>query len=344
MTAIREQTATTPPRILVRSFWKLHRAAYRITGGRFGLSRPEKGAKFGMLRITTIGRRSGKSRVTMLGYYEDGPNLVTLAMNGWGDTEPAWWLNLQAKPDATIVLADGPRQVQARAASGAERDRLWAKFRDYPGWGEDIDALAARRPMETAVVVFEPQPGMGGGSAKVAWQAEPGRGESAGSAVETALVSRTDDDRRRRLRLRHLWIVPGLAIAIFGNGEAQRLGVGIAALVAFGIAPDLPRLLGLGQPHVRGQMPARAVRAFNLAHHPVAPLVVIVLAVTGVLPPIFYVASLVWLGHIVIGLGVGDRVRDRDGFLRPLWTVSRAAGHPAAPDAAGVSTSAEIAV
>jgi hypothetical protein len=40
--------------------------------------------------------------------------------------------------------------------SGAERERLWAKFADYPGWGADIDALAGRRSRETAIVVFEP--------------------------------------------------------------------------------------------------------------------------------------------------------------------------------------------
>jgi hypothetical protein len=34
----------------------------------------------------------------ILGYYEDGPNLVSMAMNGWGAAEPAWWLNLQAHP------------------------------------------------------------------------------------------------------------------------------------------------------------------------------------------------------------------------------------------------------
>ena len=135
----------------------LHRAAYRITGGRFGLSRPEAGSKFGMLRLTTIGRRSGQSRVAIIGYYEDGPNLVTLAMNGWGDKEPAWWLNLQAQPDTTVELADGSRAVRARAAAGAERDRLWAKFSDYPGWGDDLDGLATRRSAETAVVVLEPR-------------------------------------------------------------------------------------------------------------------------------------------------------------------------------------------
>lgn len=157
MTAIREQQAVrTPPRILVRTFWSLHRAAYRVSGGRFGLSRPEAGARFGMMQLSTIGRRSGQQRSTMIGYYTDGENLVTLAMNGWADSEPAWWLNLQARPETTVVLPDGPRHVRARAAAGAERERLWAQFRDYPGWGDDIDALAARRSRQTAVVVLEP--------------------------------------------------------------------------------------------------------------------------------------------------------------------------------------------
>lgn len=91
MTA-REQAVRTPPRGLIRTFWLLHRAALRLTGGRFGLQRPASGQRFGMMRLATVGRRSGKTRVAIIGYYEDGPNLVTLAMNGWGKTAPAWWL------------------------------------------------------------------------------------------------------------------------------------------------------------------------------------------------------------------------------------------------------------
>jgi deazaflavin-dependent oxidoreductase (nitroreductase family) len=157
MTAVREQGPRPLPRPIIRTFWMLHRAAYRVTGGRFGLSRPQAGGKFGMLRLATVGRRSGQPRLAIIGYFEDGPNLVTLAMNGWGRSEPAWWLNLQAQPDTIVGLADGPRAVRARAATGAERDRLWARFADFPGWGNDIDTLAARRSTETPVVVFEPR-------------------------------------------------------------------------------------------------------------------------------------------------------------------------------------------
>ena len=40
--------------------------------------------KWGALRLTTTGRRSGEPRGVILGYYQDGPNLVSMAMNGWG--------------------------------------------------------------------------------------------------------------------------------------------------------------------------------------------------------------------------------------------------------------------
>jgi len=132
----------------------VHRAIYRFTGGRRGLWLPKPG-KWGTLRLTTIGRHSGKERSAILGYYEDGPNLVTLAMNGWAEPEPAWWLNLQAHPEVTVELADGKRAVRGRAAEGEERSRLWAKWREF---GDDVDGYAIRRPGGTAVVVLEPRP------------------------------------------------------------------------------------------------------------------------------------------------------------------------------------------
>jgi deazaflavin-dependent oxidoreductase (nitroreductase family) len=106
------------------------------------------------LQLTTTGRRSGEPRSVILGYYQDGPNLVSMAMNGWGVAEPAWWLNLQSNPHAVVDLARGTRlEVLARRAVGAERERLWQRWRELD---EHLDGYAARRPHETAVVVFEP--------------------------------------------------------------------------------------------------------------------------------------------------------------------------------------------
>jgi hypothetical protein len=91
----------------------------------------------------------------MVGYIEDGANLVSLAMNGWAEGEPAWWLNLQTHPDAQVDLADGPHLVSGRAAHSEERERLWSRWREI---GKNLDAYAARRSTETAVVVLEPRP------------------------------------------------------------------------------------------------------------------------------------------------------------------------------------------
>jgi deazaflavin-dependent oxidoreductase (nitroreductase family) len=147
--------APLPPRWFIRTFWAIHRALFRLSRGRLGLRR-QSAKQWGMMRLTTIGRRSGRERHAILGYFEDGPNLVTMAMNGWGEPEPAWWLNLQAHPATTVELADGPRPVRGRAATAEERARLWARWAAYDG-EQNLESWAARRPRETAVVILEPR-------------------------------------------------------------------------------------------------------------------------------------------------------------------------------------------
>jgi F420H(2)-dependent quinone reductase len=154
-----ESTAKQPvivPRWIVRTIWIAHRAVYRLTGGRFGL-RTSTESRWGMLRLHTVGRKTGQERIAILGYIEDGPNVIIPAMNGWADPEPAWWLNLQAHPAATLEMPDGPRQVTARAAVGDERARLWANFLALNS-SAFTDASAALRSRETAIAVLEPRP------------------------------------------------------------------------------------------------------------------------------------------------------------------------------------------
>jgi F420H(2)-dependent quinone reductase len=148
------KSPSLPPRWFIRLFWVAQRAVYAATRGRFGL-RTATPDRWGMMRLRTVGRRTGEERVAILGYFEDGPDLVTMAMNGWADAEPAWWLNLQAQPDVTVDLPGGSRAVHAHAADTDERPRLWARWAVYD---KDLDAYAARRSRETAVVILSPRP------------------------------------------------------------------------------------------------------------------------------------------------------------------------------------------
>jgi deazaflavin-dependent oxidoreductase (nitroreductase family) len=146
-------TPKLPPAWVIHGFWRGHRIVHRLSGGRFLWTTASKRG-WGALHLTTTGRRSGKLRGVILGYLEDGPNLVVLAMNGWQEGHPAWWLNLESHPDAVMKLPhQDPRPVRARRATGAERDRLWARWAEVDA---GLDGYAARRSVETPVVVLEP--------------------------------------------------------------------------------------------------------------------------------------------------------------------------------------------
>ena len=133
-----------------------------------------------------------------------------------------------------------------------------------------------------------------------------------------ATIDATMERKGRRLRRRHLWIIPGLAVAIYANTLGQANGVGILALIAFGIAPDVPRLFG-----------ARGRPMHNVLHQPLAAALAVALAGTATLaglPVAFWlVGALVGLGHLIVGWGVGDVPREAD----PRGAARAGAGHPA---------------
>ena len=146
MTDTTTATPKLPPAWFKHAFWRVHRLLCRLSGGRF-LWTPASKRGWGALRLITIGRKSGQPRAVIIGYIEDGPNLVTMAMNGWDEGHPAWWLNLEANPDATVKLArKAPRPVRARSASRDERDRLWKR------WAETDTGLEQDRLTDVAVM------------------------------------------------------------------------------------------------------------------------------------------------------------------------------------------------
>jgi deazaflavin-dependent oxidoreductase (nitroreductase family) len=154
MSAAPPRPPSVPPSWFVHAAWRVHRALHRLSGGRL-LWTPANRRGWGALRLTTVGRKSGQERSVIIGYLDAGPDLVALAMNGWDEGHPSWWLNLEAHPDAVVRLAgQDPRPVRARRAAGPERDRLWQR---WAAVNPQLDAYAGLRSTETPVVVLEPR-------------------------------------------------------------------------------------------------------------------------------------------------------------------------------------------
>jgi deazaflavin-dependent oxidoreductase (nitroreductase family) len=149
--------ATDPPKLppawFKHLFWRGHRFLYRLAGQRV-LWTPQSKRGWGAMHLTTVGRKSGRQRGVIVGYIEDGPTPVVLAMNGWDEGHPSWWLNLEAQPDAVIRVKGQPeRPARARRVEGDERDRLWRLWSEVD---KDLDGYADSRSADTPVVVFEP--------------------------------------------------------------------------------------------------------------------------------------------------------------------------------------------
>lgn len=104
-----------------KAMGKLHVPIYRATGGRIG----HRTGPIEQLLLTTTGRRSGRPRTLPLTYMCDGDDYVIVASHGGNDRHPAWWLNLQSNPIASIQVRARVLRVTAREAVGAERARLW---------------------------------------------------------------------------------------------------------------------------------------------------------------------------------------------------------------------------
>lgn len=130
-----------------------------------------------------------------------------------------------------------------------------------------------------------------------------------GSGVATNVASPAVPTPRRWLRPRLLWLVPGLAIGYHASGLAEHVPLGLVALLLFGIAPHATVLLGLVQPHAPGRLAPRAVPWFDLAHHPLLPMLLIAVGASGIVSPVWTLGGMAWLSHIVVdwALGSGSR-------------------------------------
>jgi deazaflavin-dependent oxidoreductase (nitroreductase family) len=110
------------------------------------LSGPMAGRE--LMVLTTTGAKSGKERTTVIGYRKDGERIVAIASGNGAPSHPAWYLNLQARPIATVEVGPDKFKVRARTAAPAEREKL----KQLVSYIEQQQTLTKR---EIPIVVFE---------------------------------------------------------------------------------------------------------------------------------------------------------------------------------------------
>jgi deazaflavin-dependent oxidoreductase (nitroreductase family) len=131
---------------------RVHVRIVRATKGRlrFGFL---FGGNMPILALTTTGRKSGEQRSSVVAYLPHGEAYAVVASNAGSDRTPAWWLNLQAKPDGEIDAAGDRLRVRARVAEGDEREDLWRRF---VGANESYERYRTYTERELPVVVLDP--------------------------------------------------------------------------------------------------------------------------------------------------------------------------------------------
>ncbi|MEA2195086.1 MAG: hypothetical protein QOG42_1520 [Solirubrobacteraceae bacterium] len=124
-----------------------HVRVYRETDGARGYD--WKGTT--VLLLTTTGRTSGEQRTTPLIHRTDGDRWVVIASKGGAPEHPAWYLNLQADPEAEIQVQADVVPVVASTAEGEERARLWGLMSEaWPAY----DDYRRKTDREIPVVVL----------------------------------------------------------------------------------------------------------------------------------------------------------------------------------------------
>lgn len=108
-------------------------AEFRANHGKVG--GPFEGAP--LLLLHSTGAKSGARRISPVMYLPDDDRYVIFASKAGADTNPDWYHNLKANPDAAIEVGDSTVDVVASEITGTERDELYRKQAElYPGFAK----------------------------------------------------------------------------------------------------------------------------------------------------------------------------------------------------------------
>ena len=84
-----------------------------------------------MLDLTTTGRKSGQRRTSHLIATPYGDTVGLLGTNFGQESTPAWALNLEADPHATVTYRGASREVVARPATDQEAEAIFARAAEF---------------------------------------------------------------------------------------------------------------------------------------------------------------------------------------------------------------------
>jgi deazaflavin-dependent oxidoreductase (nitroreductase family) len=130
--------------VFSRTLRHLDTAVARVSGGR--QSAPQLLAGLPVLDLTTTGRRSGQRRTSHLISIPVGDDLALLGTNFGQPSTPAWVLNLEADPHASVTYRGRTLAVRARPATDAERAAVMERSRGiYGGYEKYQQRIAGRR-------------------------------------------------------------------------------------------------------------------------------------------------------------------------------------------------------
>ena len=128
-----------------------HVLVYTISGGRIDPSSDQAG----FLKLTSVGRKSGKQRTVMLMYIRDGDSYVVTASNGGKPQHPGWFFNVQSNPEVTLQLKGQQKKAVAEVAGPEKRNELWARlveiapmFASYPKRTDRVIPMVILRPVD----------------------------------------------------------------------------------------------------------------------------------------------------------------------------------------------------
>jgi deazaflavin-dependent oxidoreductase (nitroreductase family) len=107
-----------------------------------------------LLLLHHTGAKSGQDRINPVAYYRDDDRYVIFASKAGAPTNPAWYHNLKANPQASIEVGEDRLEVTATEAEGEERERLFgAQAERSPQFAE----YQSKTDRQIPVMILTPQ-------------------------------------------------------------------------------------------------------------------------------------------------------------------------------------------